>query len=213
MNERYKYGNLCDKYDMTGDITFRHGTLRVHDIFGKTPAFMLEADVLFSDPPCSLGNINSFYAKADKEERQDDYAKFLRRFWEVVDEISPRVVYLEVFKSNKAKFLAECEKRFRNIRVFNSMYYRKPSNHCWIIQASNEELPDINLEGIDEEDAIEKICTETAFECIADPCMGKGLVAFYASRAGKRFAGTELSKYRLAVACERLTTGMRGTIN
>lgn len=40
MNEKYKYGNLCEKYKMDGDIHIGNGILKVHDIFDKTPDFM-----------------------------------------------------------------------------------------------------------------------------------------------------------------------------
>ena len=213
MNEMFKYGNLCDKYDMDGDIHVGTGILRVHDIFNKTPDFMKGADLIFSDPPCSKANINSFYSKAEKEQRHDSYEPFHKRFWEVIDEIAPKTVFLEVFKSNKASFVAECQKRYRNINIFDSMYYNNPKNKCWIIQASNDKLQDIDIQGIDEEKAIEKICRESEYSCIGDPCMGKGLIAFYASKNGRKFVGTELNKYRLAVACERVTTGSRGKIN
>ena len=214
MNEKFKYGNLCDKYDMTGDIKAGTGILRVHDIFNPLPDFMKQADVMFSDPPCSKANINSFYTKAEQEPSQESYEPFTVRFWEVVDEIKPKRLFLEVFKSNKNRFLDECKKRYAYVEVYDSMYYNKPSNKCWIIQASNEPLVDMSaVNGLDEERFIEYICTKTEYSCIADPCMGKGLIAFYANKAGRKFAGTELSKYRLAVALERVTTGKRGNIN
>lgn len=213
MNDMYKYGNLCDKFNMDGDISIGTGTVRVHDLFNPLPAFMKEADVVFCDPPCSKANINSFYAKAELEERKDDYASFHDRFWQVIDEIAPKTVFIEVFKSNKQKFIEECAKRFANIEVHQSMYYNLPKNKCWIIQASNEPLQDLGIDDIDEEKVIETICRKVEYSCIADPCMGKGLVAFYSNKYGKRFVGTELSKYRLAVCLERVSTGQRGNIN
>lgn len=214
MNEKYKYGNLCEKYKMDGDIHIGNGILKVHDIFDKTPDFMKNADTIFSDPPCSKQNLNSFYTKAEKEdELKDNYDMFHLRFWEVIDEIKPKRLFLEVFKSNKERFILECQKRYKNVKVYNSMYYKNPKNKCWIIQASNDDLLDIEIEGIDEEKVIENICNNADYECIGDPCMGKGLVAFYANKIGKKFVGTELNKYRLAVCLQRVTTGNRGSIN
>lgn len=214
VKEMYKYGNLYEKYDMDGDIRVGTGILRVHDIFNPTPEFMKDADVVFSDPPCSLSNINSFYSKADLKERQENYQDFYNRFWEVIDEINPRYLFLEVFKSNKNGFIEACSKRFSCVRIYDSMYYNKPSNKCWIIQASHESLQDLSpVDGMDEEKVIEYICKNTEYNCIADPCMGKGLVGFYANKYGRRFVGTELNKYRLAVCVERITTGKRGSIN
>lgn len=213
MNEKFKYGDLYKKYDMSGDIRCGTGTLRVHDIFDPIPEFMKQADVIFSDPPCSRANCNSFYGKAEIEKAVDDYSEFHNRFWQVIDEISPKYVFLEVFKSNKDRFIAECEKRYSNVEVYKSMYYRKPSNQCWIIQASNLPLQKLDIADIDEEMVIKEICTNAEYECIGDPCMGKGLIAYYSNKAGRRFVGTELNKYRLAVCVERVTTNTRGKIN
>ncbi len=213
MNEMFKYKNLCDKYDMDGDIEAGTGVLRVHDIFDPIPNFMKSADVIFSDPPCSKANINSFYSKAEKAERHDSYEPFHKRFWEVIDEIQPKTIFIEVFKSNKDKFIEEASRRFSNVAVFDSMYYNNAKNKCWIIQASNDALEKLDIEGIDEEKVIETICRDASYSCIGDPCMGKGLVAFYANRYGRQFVGTELNKYRLAVAVERVTTNSRGKIN
>lgn len=209
----WNYGGAFERYDMSGEIHVGTGTLKVHDIFDKIPDFMKEADIVFSDPPCSFGNLKSFYTKAEIEERTTQYLAFQKRFFAVLDEISPRLVFLEVFKINKEAFVSELSARYKNIKVFDSMYYKKAQNKCWIIMASNDELPDIDLNGIDEEYAIERICEQIPFECIADPCMGMGLVAFYANKFGKRFAGTELNKKRLAVGVERVATGNRGKIN
>lgn len=210
---KWNYHDVYKQYNMDGDIHIGTGVVRVHDIFDATPDFMKEADVVFSDPPCSLGNLRSFYTKAEIEERTAQYFAFQKRFFAVIDEIHPRLVFLEVFKANKEAFIAELGVRYKNIKVFDSMYYRKPSNKCWIVMASNEPLPDIDLNGIDEEYAIERICEQIPFKCIADPCMGKGLVGFYANKYGKPFVGTELNKQRLAVCVQRVTTGERGKIN
>ena len=63
---------------------------------------------------------------------------------------------------------------------------------------------------MDEEHVIDYLCQNLDFECVADPCMGLGLVGYYANKYGKRFVGTELNKYRLAVCCERVATNERG---
>lgn len=212
-NNIYNYHDIYKKYDMTGVIHIGNGTVKVHDIFDPLPDFMHEADVLFCDPPCNRGNLKSFYTKAELESRSEDYAPFENRLFEVIDEINPIIVFIEVFKANKDTFIAEISKRFSNVKVFDSMYYKNPKNKCWIIVGSNETLPNIDLNDIDEEKVIEKICFEVDFKCIADPCMGKGLVGFYANKAGKRFVGTELNSKRLAVLLERVSTGERGKIN
>lgn len=209
----YKYGDLYKKYDMDGDIHIGTGIVKVHDIFNPLPDFMKQADVIFSDPPCSKANLNSFYTKADLKAENESYQPFNLRFWGVIDTINPKTIFLEVFKANKEEFLREASERYSNINVYLSMYYNKPSNHCWIIVASNDDLPEYPFEGMDEEKVIEYICKNVEYSCIGDPCMGKGLVAYYSNKYGKKFVGTELNKYRLAVCCERVTTNTRGKIN
>ena len=198
---------------MTGELHIGTGIVMVHDIFDPIPEFMKTADALFCDPPCSKQNLSSFYTKAEKEKRTDDFADFRERLFRVIEEINPKYVFLEVFKSNAQSFYEYLDHNYKNMKIFNSMYYRNPRNECFILMASNEELPQIDLEGLDEEVCIEKICNEVDFNCIADPCMGKGLVGFYANKAGKKFVGTELNMKRLAVCVERVTTGKRGNIN
>ena len=62
----------------------------------------------------------------------------------------------------------------------------------------------MDLEGMDEEDAVMKICSCMDFECIADPLMGQGLTGRSAYLSGKRFVGTELNPKRLAVLVDWL---------
>lgn len=212
MKNDWNYGDFFEKYNMDGKIKIGTGIVKVHDIFEPLPEFMKNADVVFSDPPCSRGNLTSFYTKAEKKNTHE-YAEFYERFFEVLEEINPKMVFVEVFKSNFDIFFKELEHLYRSVVAFDSMYYNRPKNKCWILVASDEEVPDYPFNGVDEEKIIELICRDVDFDCIADPCMGKGLVGFYANRYGKKFAGTELNPKRLAVCVERVLTNQRGKIN
>lgn len=66
----WDYKEFYKKYDMNGEIEIGTGKIKVHDIFYPLPNFMKQADFIFSDPPCSLININTFYTKADIKEKQ-----------------------------------------------------------------------------------------------------------------------------------------------
>lgn len=205
MSKKWEYGEAYKKYDMEGEIEIGTGKVKVHDIFEPLPNFMKEADCIFSDPPCSLSNINTFYTKADKEEEQKfSFTPFENRFFECVDEIKPKKLFLEVFKANRDSFIKKCKERYDNVNVYESMYYHSKKNKCWIIVCSNEELPNYPFEGIDEQNVIEWICQNVDYKCIADPCMGRGLVGFYSNKYNKKFVGTELNKKRLAVLLERI---------
>lgn len=204
------YHDIYKKYDMAGKIHIGTGIVKVHDIFDPIPAFMKQADVIFSDPPCNDINLSTFYNKAELEKRTDDFADFRNRLFEVIEEINPKYLFLEVFKSNKEAFLGYCKEHYKNVKICNSWYYSNPDNKCYIIVASNEELPNIDLDNIDEAKAIRKICKELEFECIADPCMGKGLVGYWANKHGKKFVGTELNYKRLACLIDRINNGKLG---
>lgn len=205
-NLKWDYGGVYKNYDMAGEISIGTGIISVHNIFEPIPNFMKNADVIFCDPPCSKSNINSFYTKADIFEKQNSYEPFQNRFFECIDEIKPRILFIEVFKSNYNNFLSEISKRYNFIKVYNSMYYNNPKNKCWVIQGSNIELS-LNLNDIDEQKAIEVICKNLDFDCIGDLCMGRGLVGFYANKYNKKFVGTELNKKRLAILLQRIERG------
>ena len=187
-----------------GIVRFEDGSMvKVHNIFEPLPAFMREADLIFVDPPWNLGNLNSFYTKADRTDYQTDFAVFYRRLFECIAEIGPKTCYIEVGKKHLGEFLLETKKLFRYVTFFNSTYYHRKTNLCYVIRGSKSRTKP-QLDGMDEEDIIAWICANEDFTCIGDLCMGKGLVGLYAHENGKRFVGTELNHKRLAVLVEKL---------
>ena len=179
MKNKWEYGGLYKKYNMDGTIEVGTGKLKVHNIFDTLPDFMKEADCIFSDPPCSTANINSFYTKADRTDYQMSYSPFADRFFECIDEIKPARLFVE------------------------SKYYHNNKNKCWIIQGTDiEEVYD--FDGLDESKIIAEICEKVPFECIGDLCMGQGLVGWNAYKNGKKFVGTEINKKRLAVLVDKI---------
>lgn len=199
---KFNYGDFYKKYDMNGEIKIGTGIVKVHDIFNPLPEFMEQADVIFCDPPCSKINIKTFYTKADML-FNNDYLNFVKVLFENIKIINPKILFLEVFKSNKNLFIDECKKLYKNIEVKDSFYYHNKKNKCWILICSNDEIPNLS-DNIDEQDYIEWICKNINYNCIGDLCMGRGLVGFYSNKYGKKFVGTELNKKRLAVLLERI---------
>lgn len=187
---------------MSGEIKIGTGKVKVHDIFEPLPEFMKQADCLFIDPPCSEGNFKSFYTKAEKTVRMN-INFFNRRLFELIDEIQPKRIFVEVFKSNKNVIENFLNTRFENIIVTPSYYYSKQSNVCWIIEAFSDGIS-YDIPYFDEEKVIEYICRNVDFNCIGDLCMGKGLVGFYANKYNKQFVGTELNEKRLACLLEHI---------
>lgn len=212
MGERFKYDNLYQKYDMTGDIHIGTGIVRVHDIFNQTPAFMLDADLVISDPPYNASALSGFYTKAEIDKKPDSFESFFDRFFEVVAEINPKLVCLEIGVPQLDMYLKKLRPMYSHIIQVESCYYKNKKNKCIFLFASNGDIPGFlyDVPFMDEEELIAFLCKSLDYECVADPCMGLGLVGFYANKYGKKFVGTELNKYRLAVCCERVTTGDRG---
>lgn len=203
MTDKWEYGGLYKKHDMSGTISIGNGVLKVHNIFDELPSFMRQADCIFCDPPCSLGNINTFYTKAGRNDYQTDYDRFTERFFACIDEMRPSRLFVEVFKSNKDVFLDECRKRYDNIRIYQTTYYHNAKNKCWIIACGND-AESYPFDGMDEEDVIKWICGNVPYECIGDLCMGRGLVGWNSFINHKRFVGTEINEKRLAVLVDKL---------
>lgn len=211
LSEIFDCGGYYKKYDMDGEIHIGTGILKVHDIFNPLPEFMKKADVIISDPPCSKANINSFYTKADKpDEKKDDFDGFQQRFFECIDEIAPKMLFLETFKGNTDAFFELCQKRYKYVKKYDIFYYRKQT--CAWIVASNEPIPDEYYDaftGKNEDKCIEWVCKNVQADCFGDLCMGTGLVGWFANKYGKSFVGTELNKKRLAMLIEGINTGRK----
>lgn len=185
-------------------VIFENGSkLKVHNLFNPLPKFLKEADLIFVDPPWNLGNLNSFYTKADRNDYQDDFRKFYLRVFECIKEINPHTCYIEIGKEHLADFIIEMRKIYKYVTFYNSSYYHRKDNMCYIVRGSNKrkKLP---LDYMDEEDIIEWICSNENYNCIGDFCIGRGLVAINAYKNNKKFVGTELNHKRLSVAIERI---------
>ena len=74
---KWDYGGAYKDFDIYSNsiITIDNNNfLKVHDIFNELPNFMNNADIIFTDSPWNLGNLNTFYTKADLEHIQNKYA-------------------------------------------------------------------------------------------------------------------------------------------
>lgn len=199
----WDYGGLHRVHDMTGEIALPNNSrVAVCDwTQGELPAFMREADTLFVDPPWNLGNVNTFYTKADKAHVAFDFLEFSRRLWERIDEIAPKFLFLEMGKEYLGWYLERARERFKYVTFYNSTYYRKAANKCYVVHATDDHRCRryAELEDLDEASIIEWLCRNHKYQCIGDLCMGMGLVGKHAYLAGRRFVGTELNPKRLAV--------------
>lgn len=177
--------------------------VKVHNIFDPLPGFMKEADLIFVDPPWNLGNLNTFYTKAERTDYPKVFTKFYKRFFECIAEIAPKTCYVEVGKEYLAEFILEMKRLYQAVTFYNSTYYHKKDSLCYVIRGSSkrQKLP---LDYVDEEDIIAWVCANEDFHCIGDLCMGRGLVGMHAYKNSKRFVGTELNHKRLSVLLEKI---------
>lgn len=210
--KNWEYGEKYKSYDMNGIIEIGGGLLKVHDIYEEVPEFMKQADALFVDPPYNLSALNSYNTKANKSDCEYNFDNFIKRLFYYIETINPKTVFIEIGKRNLSTFKQECEKRFEYVEVDDSTYYHK--NPCYIIRCSNLPLEfNPNKECgtiLDEEDYIKYVCKNLDYECIADPCMGQGLVGYNSFLNGKRFVGTELNYKRLAVLVDKIAKDLGG---
>lgn len=203
---KWEYGGAYKRYPInTGIAVFQDGSmLKCHDIFNPLPGFMKQADLLFTDSPWNKGNLRSFYTKAEADPPETDYEKFYSRLFECIKEINPKTAYCEIGKEYLADFIMEMRNLYKYVTFYNSTYYHSSGNLCYIVRGSEKKVK-MPFDNMDEEDIIEWICENEKYDCIADLCMGRGLVAVNAAKNGKMFVGTELNHKRLSVAIEKLT--------
>ena len=201
----WNYGGAYLKHPL-GDEVFEFensSKIKVHDIFNPLPDFMLEADLLFVDPPWNLGNINTFYTKAEKNERIESFGLFYRRLFECIKQIKPHTCYVEIGKEYLADFIIEMRKLYKYVTFYNSSYYHSKDKICYVIRGSKK-FKKPKLDYMDEEDIIKWICQNEDYTCIGDLCMGRGLIGINAYKNGKKFVGTELNHKRLSVLVETI---------
>ena len=201
---KWNYGDTYKRYPIKDMYEFEDGSkIKVHNIFDELPEFMKEADLIFVDPPWNLGNLNTFYTKADRNDYQNSFEKFYKRLFECIAKIKPKTCYVEIGKQYLAEFIIEMKKLFKHVTFYNSSYYHNKNNICYVIRGGHKrkKLP---LDHMDEEDIIEWVCANEEYECIGDLCMGQGLVGVNAYKNGKRFVGIDLNHKRLSVLIERI---------
>ncbi len=206
----WNYNNYFKQFDMQGIIELPNvSKIMVCDLIDQMPEFMKEADVLFIDPPCSQGNLTSFYTKSDIETTRS-FELFYDILFQRISEIRPNHLFLEIFASNYESFFRRAKLQFQHVVIYDSYYYKNKKNKCWIFHCSNSEITlDPTLNNIDEEKFIKSICSDFQYDCIGDLCMGTGLVGKYAFINNRKFVGTELNKKRLAILLNFIKTNSK----
>jgi len=201
----YRYGDSWEKYPIrAGEIwsEARTGSIvSVRDITAVMPVYMLKADMVYCDPPWSLGNVNCFYTKAGHMDRISDFGEFSRLLFERIQQIGPKVCYVEIGKQNREMFLSRMREIFSVVQYWEIRYYNKYP--CFLIRGGSF-FQEFNFAKYDDSNTPFFTIEVEEPNCIADLCTGQGLTAVAAFRNGRRFVGTELNPRRLAVAIDRV---------
>ncbi len=201
----WSYGGAYLRHNMNGIIELPNASkVMACDWTLTLPEFMKEADTLFIDPPWNLGNVKSFYTKAEQPYHGMAFLDFMTVLWQRIDAIAPTTLFLEMGKQHLAQCLISAEARYPYVTFYNSTYFKKSENKCYVIHATQDRKHKRYriLEDLDEADIIAWICQHHAYRCIGDLCMGRGLVGRHAFLSGQSFVGIELNQKRLAVLVE-----------
>lgn len=202
---KYLYGDSWEKYRIKDGETWTEAKtgskVTVCNLINRLPRHMLEADMVYSDPPWSLGNVNCFVSKAGKDEYLSEFPEFSTAFFSRLAEISPSVCYIEIGKQNLSLFKSKIAELFPIIQEWEIKYYNK--HLCYLLRGGTTPT-DYDFSGLDDAKTPEAAIRIENPACIADLCTGRGLTTVAAYMLGKKFVGTELNKRRLAVAIERV---------
>lgn len=201
----WKYGDGWEQFPIepgeVWGIPANGSKVAVHNIFDPLPPFMFQADLLFIDPPWNVGNLNSFYTKAGREDYQDSFTPFTDVLFRRIAEIAPTTCYIEIGNQYVNEWRGRLANLFPVVQHWPVVYYRKnPTN---IIRGSGR-ATDCDFTGLDEAKVIAQVGQVERYRVMGDLCMGQGLVGLSAYDAGNPFVGTELNKRRLGNLLKKL---------
>ena len=162
---------------------------------------MLEADLIYCDPPWNTSMVNGYYTKAHMPDIRSNFKDLISTFFSRIRQINPKACYIEIGKQGVQRVADMLKDIYPVVEVFDTFYYKtKP---CHLVRGGYDRAK-FSFNGLDEAPMVRGILESEAFGCIADICMGRGLTGTEAFKAGKRFVGTELNKRRLACCIERV---------
>lgn len=204
---KWQYGDSWERYPITEGEAWSHrpsgSRIAVADIRDPLPPFMYRADMIYTDPPWSKGNANSFVTKAGLDSYVDSFNEFMDALFGQIKKIRPNVCYLEVGNQHREDFRDRLEEQFPTLHEWGITYYRK--HPCYLLRAASFlSLPvAVDFTGLDDEQTPAAAIAIEQVACVADLCTGRGLTLLAAHKHGVQFSGTELNRRRLAVAIDR----------
>ncbi len=198
------YDNKHEKFPIEPGQIWKSQLAQVSvcDITKSLPKYFDGADMIYSDPPWSLGNVNMFNSKAGRE-YMNNYSEFYQHLFIHIARINPRICYLEIGEQNVGLFLCELSKIYQKTQAWKIKYYKK--HDCWLLRGSHESYIDFDYTGLDDTETPTKAISLEQPKCVGDFCTGRGLTAIGAMKNGVRFVGTELNKEKLSVCLSNLS--------
>lgn len=204
MAAKWQYGDSWERYPITEGEVWSHrpsgSRIAVADIRAPLPEFMRGADMVYTDPPWSKGNMNSFVTKAGLDTYVASFDEFMDVLFARIQEIGPRVCYLEVGKQHRQDFADRLQALSPVVQEWSILYYRKHA--CFLLRGGDGAV-ETDFTGLDDEETPAAAIAADRPICVADLCTGRGLSLLAAHQHGVRFIGTELNRRRLAVAIDR----------
>ena len=200
----WSYGDSWERFPIEPGVPWREkstgSVVQVQDLYEGLPGFLKQADLIYTDPPWNTSNINSFYTKAGLTTRRT-FGTFIEMLFDRFHQINPRVCYCEVGKQNLQVVISKMKALYPAVQHWEVTYYRK---HLSYLVRGGSEPTSVDFTGMDDDDTPLLAMQTEDFSCVADTCMGRGLIGVTAHKLGKRFVGTELNKRRLAVLIDKI---------
>lgn len=197
------YGKSWEKFPINQNEIWVYkknkSKLSVCDITKNIPEYMSDIEMLYCDPPWSLGNVNMFNTKAGRE-KMTGFSQFYKHLFKHIESINPIVTYLEIGKKNLQIYINELYKLYENVQYWEITYYK--TNPCYLIRGSDKKT-NYDYTMLDDADTPFAAIKNENLNTIGDFCTGRGITAIATHKLDKVFYGTEMNKRKLAVCIER----------
>jgi hypothetical protein len=196
------YGKSWEKYPIEENEIYAFGNSKVSigDLTKDVHTYMLNADMIYSDPPWTIGNVNMFNSKAGRE-YINKFDEFTIPLFKAIALIKAKVCYIEVGKESLELYTNNLHRQYKYIQTWTITYYK--TKECYLIRGSNEGFTDKSFEGLDDEKTPEIAIKNEHPKIVADFCTGRGLTGIAANNNGVDFVGIELNKRKLAVFIDK----------
>lgn len=178
------------------------GKLKVVDVFDEFWDAWRDANVVFIDFPYDNRMIKHYYRQIDRE-TDKTFSDLMQRAFEIINEIDPDRVFVEIGSRNLSAVVDEMSKLRYKVKPHPCFYAK--TNPCFIVEGCrrSDSLIDYQISDMDELKSIDEICAHEK-GCICDFFNGQGAVSLSAYKHGRAFVCSELNPNRLGNALTKL---------